>query len=230
MDVYFFKSLWCRCVCLTLLEQWLSYRVWIIPPWSWFLSRLILSPASTSPSSSAAGLFVWAKGSSGAPGCWRRVVISRPAVKQVIPGARARRVHASSWSTSAPPIQWLFAVAPGQSSWSAWWGVTSVSSSPLITSTITTAIAFAGAGRAGFGCWRWASSLRLLSYWWKGDNATLPWRFIKGRDHAGRAGRIWNVDGHLLGRGWHLLHVGGWSWLGLMEEKERKFSQLHITD
>lgn len=261
---FFFYSdwvlFWCKCLdvaarmCVYQLKQCVSYRVAFIPPCPWFLSRFVLrvagrfvNPASTSspPSSSssptAAALIVRAPWSSSrVPRCWRRVVSSGPAVKNVIPGTGAGAVQASSCPAATMSVQWILAVAPGNASRPGRWRVTPTCSTSLVTTAEATAAALAGARGASLGCRGWDSNRLLLSYWWKCDNASLSRAIIKGRDHTGRSRGKRDGVGHVLGRrwhllhvvwwrwhllhvvGWNLLHVVGWRWLGLMGKRPQK--------
>lgn len=153
------------------LKQSIPYRVIIISSCSWFLSRLVLcvtgrfiGPASTSspctshrPSSAAS--LIWAPGPSPRVSCcWGRVIPSGPAVKQVIPGTGSRAVHAFSCPAATPPIQWLLAVAPGNTSRSGRWRVTSARSPLLVATSVATAAALAGTRWPGLGRRRWNST------------------------------------------------------------------------
>lgn len=213
------------------LKQRMSYRVLIISSCSWFLSGLVLrvagrfiSPASTSsppssyrPSSAAASLVVWA------PGPPSRVVSSGPAVKQVIPGTGSRAVHASPWLTAMVPIQWLLAVAPGNTSGPRGWGVTSPRWPSLVAPSVAAVVALAGTRWTSLGCRRWNSAQLWLPYRRECNDTTLCWAIIEGRDHAGGARGKWDIDGHVLGRRRILLGmVWWWRWLGLKGRRHKE--------
>lgn len=192
--------------CMHRLKECVSYGV----ARSWFLARFIFSVDGrfASPPSATAILIIRAPWSpSGAPPCRRGVSSSGSAIKEIIPGTGARAVHPCSCPAVAAPIQRFLAVAPGNASRPSGRWVSPARRTPLIVAAKAAAAALAGAGRAGLGS-GWRVPVRpLLSYWLKSDDATLCGAIIKGRDHAGRTGGIWDNSRHVLVRRWDLLHV-----------------------